>query len=245
MSWVRCWSMIVTFIVWRGLFLCPDRVASFFPVAAGGHLSPPRTVESPSITFQWLQRWRYSSLIFAPWTGVAREIATRSERRFRTPLLLTAILADAINLGLAKMAEVCPGTSLAKPPWAWPGTSVMRRKTLAELVNLAHRIPFAAHRGEETTFSSDGHRHRAAVLSGRYLENGRFRGGREFAKSKRRQPREIQRVSRVAQSSCGSIRQAARQKSYGIDGGAAAVDQMSTPGGKQRRQKDGSSGSTA
>jgi Tn3 transposase DDE domain-containing protein len=36
-------------------------------------------------------------------------------------LSLTAILADAINLGLAKMAEVCPGTSLAKPAWlvAW------------------------------------------------------------------------------------------------------------------------------
>jgi len=34
-------------------------------------------------------------------------------------LSLTAILADAINLGLAKMAEVCPGTSLAKPAWSW------------------------------------------------------------------------------------------------------------------------------
>jgi len=42
-------------------------------------------------------------------------------------LSLTAILADAINLGLAKMAEICPGTSLAKPAWSWPGTSVMRR----------------------------------------------------------------------------------------------------------------------
>jgi hypothetical protein len=29
-------------------------------------------------------------------------------------LLLTAILADAFNLGLEKMAEACPGTSLAK-----------------------------------------------------------------------------------------------------------------------------------
>ena len=36
-------------------------------------------------------------------------------------LLLTAILADAINLGLRKMAEACPGTSLAKLSWlsAW------------------------------------------------------------------------------------------------------------------------------
>ena len=36
-------------------------------------------------------------------------------------LLLTVILADAINLGLNKMAEACPGTSIAKLSWlsAW------------------------------------------------------------------------------------------------------------------------------
>lgn len=36
-------------------------------------------------------------------------------------LLLTAKLADAINLGLVKMAEACPGTSLAMLAWlvAW------------------------------------------------------------------------------------------------------------------------------
>jgi hypothetical protein len=36
-------------------------------------------------------------------------------------LLLAAILADAINLGLTKMAESCPGTTYAKLSWlqAW------------------------------------------------------------------------------------------------------------------------------
>jgi len=36
-------------------------------------------------------------------------------------LLLTAILADAINLGLTKMAESCPGITYAKLSWlqAW------------------------------------------------------------------------------------------------------------------------------
>jgi Tn3 transposase DDE domain-containing protein len=36
-------------------------------------------------------------------------------------LLLTAILADACNLGLEKMADACPGTSVAKLSWlvAW------------------------------------------------------------------------------------------------------------------------------
>jgi hypothetical protein len=35
--------------------------------------------------------------------------------------LLTTILADAINLGLTKMAESCPGTTYAKLAWlqAW------------------------------------------------------------------------------------------------------------------------------
>src|SRR3954451_18833820 len=36
-------------------------------------------------------------------------------------LLLTTILADAINLGLSKMAEACPDTTYAKLTWlqAW------------------------------------------------------------------------------------------------------------------------------
>jgi len=32
-------------------------------------------------------------------------------------LLLAAILADAINLGLTKMSESCPGTTYAKLSW--------------------------------------------------------------------------------------------------------------------------------
>jgi Tn3 transposase DDE domain-containing protein len=37
-------------------------------------------------------------------------------------LLLIAILADAINLGIAKMAEACPGTTARKLDWlASPG----------------------------------------------------------------------------------------------------------------------------
>ena len=31
--------------------------------------------------------------------------------------MLTALLADAINLGLVKMAEACPGTSYASLAW--------------------------------------------------------------------------------------------------------------------------------
>jgi hypothetical protein len=78
-------------------------------------------------------------------------------------LLLTAILADAINLGLVKMAEACPGKSLAKLAWlvAWHIRDETYRAALAELVNFQHRIPFAVHWGEGTTSSSDGQRYRA------------------------------------------------------------------------------------
>jgi TnpA family transposase len=78
-------------------------------------------------------------------------------------LLLTVILADAINLGLNKMAEACPGTSIAKLSWlsAWHIRDETYSKALAEIVNYHHRQPFAANWGEGTTSSSDGQRFRA------------------------------------------------------------------------------------
>ena len=78
-------------------------------------------------------------------------------------LLLTAILADAFNLGLEKMAEACPGTSRAKLAWlvAWHIRDESYSKGLAELVNAQHQIPFAANWGEGKTSSSDGQRFRA------------------------------------------------------------------------------------
>jgi len=82
-------------------------------------------------------------------------------------LLLTAVLADGINLSLTKMAEACPGTSLAKLSWlaAWHIRDETYSKALAELVNYQHRLPFAAHWGEGTTSSSDGQRYRAGGRS--------------------------------------------------------------------------------
>jgi TnpA family transposase len=73
------------------------------------------------------------------------------------------ILADAINLGLNKMAEACPGTSIAQLSWlsAWHIRDETYNKALARVVNYQHRQPFAAHWGEGTTSSSDGQRFRA------------------------------------------------------------------------------------
>jgi len=73
-------------------------------------------------------------------------------------LLLTTILADAINLGLTKMAESCPGTTYAMLAWlqAWHIRDETYGTALAELVNAQFRHPFAEHWGDGTTSSSDG-----------------------------------------------------------------------------------------
>ena len=99
------------------------------------------------------------------WTGFTRHFThLKTNEPAKDPaLLLTAILADATNLGLGKMAESCPGTSPAKLSWlvAWHIRDETYSKALAEIVNHQHRIPFAAHWGEGTTSSSDGQRYRA------------------------------------------------------------------------------------
>ena len=78
-------------------------------------------------------------------------------------LLLTTILADAINLGLSKMAESCPGTTYAKLTWlqAWHIRDETYSAALAALVNAQFRQPFAAYWGDGTTSSSDGQRFKA------------------------------------------------------------------------------------
>ena len=99
------------------------------------------------------------------WTGFTRHFThlKTNEEPKDASLLLTAILADATNLGLAKMTESCPGTSLAKLSWlvAWHIRDETYSRALAELVNYQHRLPFAAHWGEGKTSSSDGQRFRA------------------------------------------------------------------------------------
>ena len=57
------------------------------------------------------------------WTGFTRHFAhlKSGDEAKDKYLLLSTLLADAINLGLTKMAESCPGTTYAKLSWlqAW------------------------------------------------------------------------------------------------------------------------------
>jgi hypothetical protein len=112
------------------------------------------------------------------WTnfnGMFSHLKTGEEHQDRT-LLLTAILADAFNLGLEKMADACPGTSLARLSWlvAWHIRDETYSKALAKLVDHQHRLPLAAHWGEGTTSSSDGQRFRA----GGHGEAGGYRNAK-------------------------------------------------------------------
>ena len=99
------------------------------------------------------------------WTGFTRHFThLKSEEVPKDRvLLLTAILADAINLGLTKMAESCPGATYARLTWlqAWHIRDETYSAALAELVNAQSRHPFAGFWGEGTTSSSDGQYFRA------------------------------------------------------------------------------------
>lgn len=98
------------------------------------------------------------------WTGFTRHfkhIKSGNIAKDKT-LLLTAILGDAINLGLSKMAESCPGTTYARLSWlqAWHIRDETYSAALAELVNAQFRQPFAENWGDGSTSSSDGQRFR-------------------------------------------------------------------------------------
>jgi TnpA family transposase len=94
------------------------------------------------------------------WTGFTRHFTHLKSGDVAKDknLLLTTILADAINLGLTKMVESCPGTTFAKLAWlqAWHIRDDTYSAALAELVNAQFRHPFAVHWGDGTTSSSDG-----------------------------------------------------------------------------------------
>jgi len=70
--------------------------------------------------------------------------------------LYTVLLAEATNLGLAKMAQACPEYTYRQLAWIadWYVRDETCRHGLASIINAQHRHPVAAHWGEGTTSSS-------------------------------------------------------------------------------------------
>lgn len=79
--------------------------------------------------------------------------------------LLTVALADAINLGLSKMADASPGLTERQLAWTaqWHVRDDTYSAALAQIVNAQSRRPLADAWGEGTTSSSDGQRFRTGA----------------------------------------------------------------------------------
>ena len=77
--------------------------------------------------------------------------------------LLTAVLADGINLGLTRMAEACRTTSWRQLTWTadWHIRDECYAQALATLIDAQHSQPLAAHWGSGNTSSSDAQFFRA------------------------------------------------------------------------------------
>jgi TnpA family transposase len=78
--------------------------------------------------------------------------------------LFSVILADAINLGLVKMAEASPGLTFERLAWVsdWYIRDESYSKGLANVINFHTKVPFSAYWGDGKTSSSDGQRFKAA-----------------------------------------------------------------------------------
>ena len=93
----------------------------------------------------------------------------RSGRPHNNPnAVLAAVLADACNLGIEKMADASQGISYAQLAWthSWYLSDEDYRSALATLVNAHHALPLAAAWGAGTTSSSDGQYFRAGRRGG-------------------------------------------------------------------------------
>lgn len=104
------------------------------------------------------------------WTGFARHFThIKSGESASDKTLLTAILSDAINLGLTKMAESCPGTTYAKLSWpqAWHIRDETYSAALADMVNAQFRQPFADNWGDGTASSTTRIRRASPTTSSR------------------------------------------------------------------------------
>ena len=99
------------------------------------------------------------------WTGLGDQflhLRTQAPPKNRQALL-TAVLADGINLGLTRMAEACRETTWRQLSWTadWHVREECYAQALAGLIDAQHRQPLAVHWGSGTTSSSDAQFFRA------------------------------------------------------------------------------------
>ncbi|WP_168078126.1 Tn3 family transposase, partial [Caulobacter sp. SSI4214] len=86
-----------------------------------------------------------------------------------TSCVLAAVLADATNLGLERMANASQGVTYAQLAWtqSWYLSEENYRAALAKIMDVHHAQPFARHWGDGLSSSSDG----------QFFRSGRRRSG--------------------------------------------------------------------
>jgi len=130
-------------------------------------IEPPEVEPIKRLISQTLPRIKITDLLLEvdQWTRFSQEfVDLRTGQAAREKeLLLAAILADGINLGLTRMAEACPGMSSPRLYWTaqWHVREETYARALAQIIDYHHAAPFARHWGDGTTSSSDGQYYRA------------------------------------------------------------------------------------
>ncbi len=142
-----------------------ELVGALLKVSPVARTVPEAAAEFEEALFAGVPHLKITELLLEVdrWTDFTRHFMhlRRGDLTRNRALLLTVGLADAINLGLAKMAEACPGgttVTALDTLRAWHVRDETYARALAELVTAQHALPFAAHWGAGTTASSDGQR---------------------------------------------------------------------------------------
>ena len=125
-------------------------------------VTPPEAEALAAQLYAMLPRVRITDLLaeVAGWTGFLdcfthlRSGEPAADRR----ILMTGLLADGLNLGLTRMAEVCSIASLGQLAWTadWHIRDETYTQALRRLVDHQQREPFAAIFGSGAVSSSDG-----------------------------------------------------------------------------------------
>ncbi|MBV9546376.1 MAG: Tn3 family transposase [Chloroflexi bacterium] len=122
---------------------------------------PPEAEELGRRAYEMLRWVRITNLLIEvdELTGMARHFThLQTGEPVNDPCALyTVLLAEATNLGLAKMARACPEYTYRQLAWIadWYVRDETCRQALASVINAQHRHTFAAYWGDGTTSSSD------------------------------------------------------------------------------------------